>query len=290
MIKYPNGAKQIVPSHEKKERKIKIATANRGMDFEDEINQTLAFYKDEDICLMSKRPTPINIVKVDYSHGAKIIDAYFEAQSTTDYNGVYKGRYIDIEAKSTHLNASIPLHNITPHQVEHLKMVKRHGGVAFFLISFYSALTGCAGASVDTGSSFVVVPPVASCSINSCLNSLCCVAMSDLEDTNASKAHKMKNIVANHAVAFVKKFPAAAPVNAPPNIDAADDPDIPLPSDFCNNIIPIINTDTMINNTNKIVNIFYPLFSQILMAYFLKCKTFNSSSAACVLAIFLELP
>ena len=136
MIKYPNGTKQIVTAHEKKERKIKIASANLGMDFEDEINQTLAFYKDEDICLMTKRPTPINIVKVDYSHGAKIIDAYFEAQSTTDYNGVYKGRYIDFEAKSTHLNASIPLHNITPHQVEHLKMVKRQGGVAFFLISF----------------------------------------------------------------------------------------------------------------------------------------------------------
>ena len=74
--------------------------------------------------------------------------------------------------------------------------------------------------------------------------------------TNDNNAHNMKNIVANIAVIFVKKLPAADPVNTPPNIDAALDPDMPEPSDFCNKIKPVIKTATMINNTNNIENIF----------------------------------
>ena len=71
-------------------------------------------------------------------------------------------------------------------------------------------------------------------------------------------AMNVENIVANHAVARVKKFPAAAPVNAPPNIDAADEPDMPEPSDFCNKIKPIIITATIVNITSNIENIFFP--------------------------------
>ena len=108
------------------------------MNLENEINLSNAYYKDHDICLITKRPTPINIVKVDYSKGAKITHAYFEEQSTTDYNGVYKSRYIDFEAKNTRNKTSFPLGNITPHQIDHLKRVIAHGGIAFFIINFES--------------------------------------------------------------------------------------------------------------------------------------------------------
>ena len=40
------------------------------------------------MALITKRPTPINIVKVDYSRGARITDAYFEnnrRQIITEY-------------------------------------------------------------------------------------------------------------------------------------------------------------------------------------------------------------
>ena len=102
MIKYPNG-KSVEPKSLGKAKHMKkpIATGNRGMGLEEDINITNQFYKDKDLCLITKRPTPINVVKVDYSHGAVITNAYFEKQSTTDYNGVYKSRYIDFEAKST---------------------------------------------------------------------------------------------------------------------------------------------------------------------------------------------
>ncbi|MBR3675095.1 MAG: recombination protein U [Bacilli bacterium] len=115
---------------------MKIAPGNRGMDFEAEINQTNDYYREKDLAVFHKRPTPINIVKVDYSRGAKITEAYFETQSTTDYNGVYKGHYVDFEAKSVHGKTSFPLANIPRQQIEHLKYVLHHGGIGFFLIRF----------------------------------------------------------------------------------------------------------------------------------------------------------
>ena len=139
MIKYPNGKSytQVRKQNKKKtELEISISSANRGMDFEEDINISNEFYKEKGIALITKRPTPINIVKVDYSKGAKIIDAYFEHQSTTDYNGVYKGKYLDFEAKNTKNRTSFPLANISVHQVEHLKRVIKHDGIAFFIINF----------------------------------------------------------------------------------------------------------------------------------------------------------
>ena len=53
---------------------------------------------------------------------AVINEAYFRTPSTTDYNGVYNGYYIDFEAKETKNKTSFPLNNIHDHQVEHMKM------------------------------------------------------------------------------------------------------------------------------------------------------------------------
>ena len=142
-MRYPNG-QEYKPREIKKKQshkssaEISLSSANRGMDLENEINLSNLYYRDHDICLITKRPTPINIVKVDYSKGAKITHAYFEEQSTTDYNGVYKSRYIDFEAKNTKNKTSFPLSNITAHQIEHLKKVLYHGGIAFFIINFES--------------------------------------------------------------------------------------------------------------------------------------------------------
>ncbi len=140
MVKYPSGIKMDVEKTpiKKKEKKHIESAANRGMGFEADINDTNAYYLEKEMALIYKRPTPINIVKVDYTKGAKITQAYFEAQSTTDYNGVYKGHYIDFEAKSTRSATSFPLSNIAPQQVRHLRNVKKHGGIAFFLINCYA--------------------------------------------------------------------------------------------------------------------------------------------------------
>ena len=138
-MRYPNGKKYDANKEEvvnKKEHRTLLSAANRGMSLEEDINLSNEYYRDNEIALIHKRPTPINIVKVDYSKGARITDAYFEKQSTTDYNGVYKGKYIDFEAKNTKSTTAFPLSNISEHQIIHLKNVLKHGGIAFFIISF----------------------------------------------------------------------------------------------------------------------------------------------------------
>lgn len=83
-INYPAGTKPkaVLPrkTATKKKRTLKIAAGNRGMDFEAELNDTNAYYKEKGLAVFNKRPTPINIVKVDYTRGAKITEAYFETQ------------------------------------------------------------------------------------------------------------------------------------------------------------------------------------------------------------------
>ena len=139
-IKYPKGiaprAEGEIVKRSKRKINAKVASGNRGMAFEADINNSNAYYKDHDLALITKRPTPINIVKVDYSKGATITQAYFETQSTTDYNGVYQGHYIDFEAKSTRNKTSFPLANIPPQQIAHLKGVISQNGIAFFLINW----------------------------------------------------------------------------------------------------------------------------------------------------------
>lgn len=138
MIKYPDGS-TYTPSVKKRKKtksELSFSSANRGMNLENDINLSNEYYLNKDLALITKRPTPINVAKVDYSRGARIVDAYFEKQSTTDYNGVYKGKYLDFEAKNTRSRTSFPIANISKHQIEHLKNVIHHGGIAFFIIEF----------------------------------------------------------------------------------------------------------------------------------------------------------
>lgn len=130
MIKYPYRRQDDSLVNDNK-----VDYSNRGMDFEHAVNMSNQYYLEQDLALIYKRPTPIHIVKVDYSN-MKIKDAYFEKQSTTDYNGIYKGKYIDFECKETKSKSSLPINNISPHQVEHLKRVIKHQGIAFFMIYF----------------------------------------------------------------------------------------------------------------------------------------------------------
>ena len=115
--------------------KAKSGYANRGMGLEDDINLSNEYYKINDIAYIYKKPTPIKLVNVDYKKGL-IKEAYFKTPSTTDYNGIYKGKYIDFEAKETTSKTSFSLANIHPHQIKHLIDVKRHGAISFLIVRF----------------------------------------------------------------------------------------------------------------------------------------------------------
>lgn len=112
--------------------------ANLGMDLEKIINESNEYYLNNDMAVIHKKPTPVQIVKVDYPVRSKavITEAYYKTPSTTDYNGIYKGKYIDFEAKESHSLTSFPLKNIHPHQITHLSSIIKHGGIGFFIILF----------------------------------------------------------------------------------------------------------------------------------------------------------
>ena len=117
-----------------------INFANRGMSFEKMINESNSYYLSRGLAVIHKKPTPIQIVKVDYPHRsrAKIVEAYFRQASTTDYSGVYKGHYIDFEAKETRQKKSMPMKNFRSHQIEHMEAVLEQKGICFVLLHFSS--------------------------------------------------------------------------------------------------------------------------------------------------------
>ncbi len=137
MIKYPIKKTSILSQNQTSVNNIKTFT-KRGMTLESLLNITNEYYLTHDIAMIYKKPTPIQIVHVAYPsrNKAKIDEAYFKTPSTTDYNGIYKGCYIDFEAKETNSKTSFSLNNVHEHQIKHLNGVIKHGGIGFLIIGF----------------------------------------------------------------------------------------------------------------------------------------------------------
>lgn len=140
MVKYPGGIAIARKQQIKQFKTVKFG--KRGMNFESEINATNEYYLMHGLAVIHKKPTPVQIVKVDYPKRsrAKITEAYFRQASTTDYSGVYQGRYLDFEAKETQNKTSFPLKNFHEHQIVHMENVLKQEGIAFGLLHF-SALS-----------------------------------------------------------------------------------------------------------------------------------------------------
>ena len=130
LLNYPNSNKTY--------QKI-ISHANRGMSLEAIINDANKYYLENDIACIYKKYTPIGIVNVKDEKGTKVITkAYFKEASTLDYNGVYKGRYIEFDAKETMNKTSFPFSNVHEHQTKHIRNVLHHDGIAFLIIRMNS--------------------------------------------------------------------------------------------------------------------------------------------------------
>ena len=132
-MRYPNG-----------KTTNSISYKSRGASLEKDLNLTNKYYADKGIAFIYKKPTPIKLVKVDYPSKNNIVskiiikEAYFEMPSTTDYNGLYKGKYIDFEAKETASKTSFPISNIHKHQLNHLRNIINNGGIGFIIVRFTS--------------------------------------------------------------------------------------------------------------------------------------------------------
>lgn len=132
MINYPTKKKTNTSMN------ITTKSNQRGMGLEKDINDSNTFYRECNRALIYKKPTPVQVVRVDYPKrsSAKIVEGYYKTPSTTDYNGLYRGKYIDFEAKETKSKASFTFKNIHEHQIQHLEDVQKHGGIAFLIIRF----------------------------------------------------------------------------------------------------------------------------------------------------------
>ncbi len=109
---------------------------NRGMFLENIINESNEYYNSIDKSLIYKKPTPIKVLNVTYPNNkSHLIDkAVYSSISTLDYNGIYRGKYIEFDAKECHSKTSFPLENIKPHQLEHIKKVIFQKGIVFLII------------------------------------------------------------------------------------------------------------------------------------------------------------
>ena len=139
MFNYPNGRRVKSTSTPPTAKQTKpIHYGSRGMSLEERLNQSNAYYLQQQRAVIHKKPTPIQVVKVDYPRrsAAKITEAYYRHASTTDYNGIYRGYYLDFEAKETTNKTSFPLANLATHQIDHMAACHQHGGLVFLLISF----------------------------------------------------------------------------------------------------------------------------------------------------------
>ena len=145
MVKYPTGSlthytkDQTDLLHPRKQKHRKdVVFSDRGMSLEQQINESNKYYLLEGIAVVHKKPTPVQIVKVDYPKRSRAVikEAYFRQASTTDYNGVYQGRYLDFEAKETRNKSLFPLKNFHEHQIIHLERCLKQKGICFTIIRF----------------------------------------------------------------------------------------------------------------------------------------------------------
>lgn len=139
MVNYPNGSKNIFHAENNIIKKSSEPTfSRRGMTLEEEINESNEYYLATDQAVIHKKPTPIQIVSVDYPKRSRAVikEAYFRTASTTDYNGVYRGYYVDFEAKETKNKLSFPLKNFHEHQIIHFEKCLAQDGICFVIIKF----------------------------------------------------------------------------------------------------------------------------------------------------------
>lgn len=109
----------------------------RGSVLEESINITNEKYRQENLALVQKIPTPITPIEIDQANH-HITLAYFEQKSTVDYIGAVQGVPVCFDAKECSTD-TFPLQNIHEHQMRFMQEFERQQGIAFFIIYFSKA-------------------------------------------------------------------------------------------------------------------------------------------------------
>lgn len=105
----------------------------RGSQLEEIINITNEKYRELNLALIQKIPTPITPLEMDDDRHITL--AYFEQRSTVDYIGAVQGYPVCFDAKEC-AGDSFALSNVHDHQYEFMKDFEKQGGISFLLIYF----------------------------------------------------------------------------------------------------------------------------------------------------------
>ena len=105
----------------------------RGSVLEELINHTNEYYRENNLALIQKIPTPITPIEMDKNKHITL--AYFDKKSTVDYIGTVQGIPVCFDAKECAVD-TFPLQNVHEHQMAFMKDFEKQGGVAFFILSF----------------------------------------------------------------------------------------------------------------------------------------------------------
>lgn len=110
----------------------------RGSVLEELINRSNDKYREKNLALIQKIPTPITPIKMDKEHN-HITLAYFDKKSTVDYIGIVQGIPVCFDAKECTTD-TFPLHNIHEHQMEFMEQFEKQGGISFLSYSFRAGM------------------------------------------------------------------------------------------------------------------------------------------------------
>ncbi len=99
---------------------------NKGTLIECIINRSIAWFLTEERALFFQKTTMAVFQNNQWC---------FLKKSTTDYYGLYRQKYIEIEAKQTK-QLTFKFNAIQAHQWKQLSLVRQHGGYAFLIIQF----------------------------------------------------------------------------------------------------------------------------------------------------------
>ena len=116
----------------KKKKEFRILGQIKTNYLETTINKTIqAYHATNEACLYKRPANFVCLKRLPHNH----YYGFYKQKSTCDYYGIWKGYYVEFEAKETKQN-SFYLVNVKKHQIEQLKKVAEHQGISFLILSF----------------------------------------------------------------------------------------------------------------------------------------------------------
>ncbi len=107
---------------------------NKGMYIEELINNSAAYYEENNVCYLEKRFLPIIPLNVE----GNLVKGKLIKKSSVDYCCLYQGYYIDMEVKQTD-ESFFEWSIIKKHQFNHLKRITKMHGIGLLLVYFFKS-------------------------------------------------------------------------------------------------------------------------------------------------------